>query len=409
MRVLHLAPPSSAPRTITAHTFIDEEILALGSAGIECLTVADTSNRNRECNGVRVVAVPSPAPAGSIGRTLAMTLRRARLLPRGRHALRESRAVFHALRIEQAAASAIEQYNVDLIHSHFGWPAGFGGLLAGAATGVPLVASLRGMDLLHRRDLSYGLRLNAAYDSAVRQLVARADRTIYATDFMRRQGIAAGAPVERAIVIRKGVDLVRFQPPIDRQAIRRELALAGPLMLAVGTLRPLKGYPTLFHALARLSDRAWRLVICGDGPDRDALQALAARLGLDDRIQFAGTVDRERISTYFAAADIFVHASHIEAAGNVVLEALASGCAVVTSDCGGPREHVIEGETGFIVAPDDPAGLAERLRQVLTDSTLCQRLGRAARADVERRFTYPRMVADLIDVYRGTLARTRAA
>jgi glycosyltransferase involved in cell wall biosynthesis len=158
-----------------------------------------------------------------------------------------------------------------------------------------------------------------------------------------------------------------------------------------------------------LSDRAWRLVICGDGPDRDALQALAARLGLDDRIQFAGTVDRERISTYFAAADIFVHASHIEAAGNVVLEALASGCAVVTSDCGGPREHVIEGETGFIVAPDDPAGLAERLRQVLTDSTLCQRLGRAARADVERRFTYPRMVADLIDVYRGTLARTRAA
>jgi glycosyltransferase involved in cell wall biosynthesis len=409
VRVLHLAPPSPVPPAITAHTFIDEEIAALQEAGVECLTISDTTGADRVCNGVRILAVPSPAPSASIRRTLAMTLRQTPSLPFSRHTLGDARIVFHALRIERAAADAIREHDIDVVHSHFGWPEGFGGQLAAAETDAPLVTSLRGMDLLHRRDLSYGLRLNPTYDAAIRRLAARAGCTIYATEFMRRQGIAAGAPPERTLVLRKGVDLGRFRPPDDRAATRRQLGHAGPMILAVGTLRPLKGYPVLFEALAKIREHPWSVVICGEGPERQTLEELAATLHLADRVTFAGRVDRDRIAAHFAAADIFVHASHIEAAGNVVLEALASACAVVVSDCGGPREHVVDGRTGFIVPANDPGALAARLRELLTDPPLRALLGAAARADVERRFPYRRMVAGLIDVYRGISAGRRVA
>jgi hypothetical protein len=154
MRVLQLAPPSAS--AITAHTFIDEEIRALGDAGVTCFTISDAESTPRRHEGVQILPVASPPDAMSIRRTLELIARHAALLPLSMASLSNARAVFHALRIESTAASAIVDHGIDLVHSHFGWPHGFGGLLAAAETRVPLVASLRGMDLLQRPDLSYG-------------------------------------------------------------------------------------------------------------------------------------------------------------------------------------------------------------------------------------------------------------
>jgi glycosyltransferase involved in cell wall biosynthesis len=402
MRVLQLAPPARMQGGITAHTFIDEEIRALRDAGVECLSVSDALAAPDNRAGVDVVPVDRPT-VSSVAGTLAFAARHLGALPVP--AMSSVRELFHALRIEQTAASAVRSHGVDVIHSHFGWPAGFGGLLAAADTGVPLVASLRGMDLVVRPDLQYGLRQDRLYDRAVRQLVKRADRTVYASEFMRAAGIGAGAPAERTFVVRKGVDLNRFRPAANREAAQQALGWRGPIILAIGTLRPLKGYSVLLRALAPLANQRWTLVICGEGPLRATLERETVELGLGDRVVFAGTVPRDRVPEYFAAADIFAHPSLSEAAGNVILEALASGCALVATDSGGPAEHIVHGETGIVVPAADAPSFAEALRQVLDNPSLRERLGRAARADADRRFDYARMIRDLIEVYAGTFDR----
>lgn len=405
MKVLHLAPPHRTPNTITAHTFIDEELHALADAGITCVTVSDNATERQVIDRITIVPLPRPS-IGSVLGTAGMAIRRRAMLPGVSPS--QARSIFHALRIEHTAATVIREQQVDLVHSHFGWPDGFGGLLAATATGVPLVASLRGMDLLHRRDIDYGLRQQDLYDRTMQRLLARADRTIYATDFMRAAGLRAGAPAERAVVVRKGVNLERFHPPSDRAEAQRALRLSGPVILAIGTLRPVKGYGFLFDALERLRDLNWTLVICGDGPDRQRLQQHAAeRFG--NRVRFAGIVGRDRIAAYFAAADIFAHAAVVEAAGNVILEALASACAVVAANGGGPAEHVVDGETGFIVPPENASELSMRLRQLLDQPGLRRRLGEAGRREAERMYDYSRMIEDLVSVYRSACAGSRRA
>src|SRR6185436_4943245 len=103
-----------------------------------------------------------------------------------------------------------------------------------------------------------------------------------------------------------------------------------------------KGFDVIIDAVSRLQAPV-TLVICGEGEERTALERQAEAHGVAGRVRFAGNVPRADIPRFFAAADIFVHAAELEAAGNVVLEALASGCGVVVTDSGGPSEYVEDG------------------------------------------------------------------
>jgi len=403
VKVLQLAPSAPNADALTAHSFIDEEILALRDAGVECHVLSDSATGSEIRHGVQVHSLADEGPASKMRQIAALANRAARRLPWG--AVRNAREFVHALRIEAAAADLVRREHIDIVHSHFGWPGGFGGTVAAAAVDdVPVIASLRGMDLLVRDDIGYGLRRDKGYRAALAGLLTRATRTVYATEFMQREGIAAGAAQERTVVVRKGVDLQRFCPAADRAAAARELGFEPPMILAVGGLGPRKGYGDLLDALGRLRAFDWTLALCGEGPDRGALEARARSLGIDPRIRFCGWIPRHRIATYFAAADIFVHPALVEAAGNVILEAQAAGCAVVATDCGGPAEYVIEGETGKTVPPEDPAALADALRALLEDDADRARMASCARRSVETNHSYPRMIRDLTAVYSATLA-----
>lgn len=391
MRVLHLAPPATGPDRVTAHSFIDEEIVALRAAGVDCVTL------------------PPMAPATMRDRASALSFAARHGVSLGAAGPAGVRAMLHALRVEQTAARMIAARRIDLVHSHFGWPGGFGGAIASAATGVPLVASLRGMDLLTAPEIGYGLRRDRAYAVALVELMRRATRTLYATEYMRARGIAAGAPVERTTVIRKGVDLIRFRPPIDRAAARAHLDVTTPLLLAVGSLSPRKNLRLVLDALAALVDLPWTFLVVGDGAERLALQAHAAALGIAARVRFVGTIERSEIGRYFAAADVFVHAAVMEAAGNVILEALAGGCPIVCTDAGGPTEYVRDGQTGFVVPPGDAAAMACRVRELLESPTLCELMARSARRSAELEFDYGRMIQDVIQLYRSRAARRRSS
>lgn len=155
----------------------------------------------------------------------------------------------------------------------------------------------------------------------------------------------------------------------------------GPLRIVfLGRLGAKKGTPELVRALAALSDApAWCAVLAGDGAVEETRQAIAD-LGLSDRIDLPGWLGPEAVSALLAGADILVLPSHEENLPMVVIEAMASGTAVVATPVGAVEEIVRNGETGLIVPVGDEAALAGALGRLLADDALRERLAGSARA-----------------------------
>jgi glycosyltransferase involved in cell wall biosynthesis len=152
--------------------------------------------------------------------------------------------------------------------------------------------------------------------------------------------------------------------------IPETLAPGEKLIVAVGRLVEQKGYPVLLRAFAQVRKTAnARLWILGEGPLRVALKKQARELQLSEAVRFLGF--RSNPYAYMARADVFVLSSHWEGFGNVIVEAMASGTAVVAADCPyGPREVVEDGISGRLVPPGDAEALAANLSEVLHDSGL---------------------------------------
>lgn len=164
----------------------------------------------------------------------------------------------------------------------------------------------------------------------------------------------------------------------------REMPLAAtsqrePLVLSVGRLSREKGFDVLLRAFAeaRKSYPDWQLAIVGDGPLRDVLRSLAEDLGLGSAVQWVGLTGE--VEKWYARASVAAQASRFEGFPNVILEAMATGLAVVSTDCrSGPRELISHGENGLLVPVDDAPALAQALRTLLADAPLRERLGSAA-------------------------------
>jgi L-malate glycosyltransferase len=190
----------------------------------------------------------------------------------------------------------------------------------------------------------------------------------------------------RIVVIGNGVDCARFRPR-DPAAARRALGvpLEALVIGAIGRLSPKKGFHDLIAATAQLGvgARPLELVLVGEGPERDRLEALARSVGLGERARFVG--HRGDVEDLYPAFDVFVLPSYEEGSPNALLEAMASGCAVVATGVGGTPE-ILEPGLGRLIAPGDPAGLAAALEELLRDPTLRRRLGERARVRVEERY-----------------------
>ncbi len=210
--------------------------------------------------------------------------------------------------------------------------------------------------------------------------VSEAQRQVYCR--------AAGLPSGRAEVLRTGIDTRRFLPdPAARARVRLTLGIpeSALVYVAVAVLRPAKRVNLLLDALTRVRSRAGasraRLLVVGAGPERDALEAQAARLGLAETVCFLGL--RADVPELLAAADIYVHPSQAEALPTGVLEAMAVGLPVVAADVGGVSEIVLDGETGWLVPPGDVEALAEAMLSLL-DTTRRAALGESGRRWVQQ-------------------------
>ncbi len=192
----------------------------------------------------------------------------------------------------------------------------------------------------------------------------------------------AGTDAAKVLLAPHGVNIERFAPtPTPRERDDANLRV-----LAVGRLVPKKGYPVLFEAIGQLvaQGRNVTCTVVGAGPERDELERLASRLGIAQHLRLLGALATTAVVALYHEADVFVQASVVMANGdrdgipNSLLEAMASGVAVVASDVAGIPE-VITTASGLLVAPGDPAALAEALGRLHDEPELRARLGAAAR------------------------------
>jgi glycosyltransferase involved in cell wall biosynthesis len=177
-----------------------------------------------------------------------------------------------------------------------------------------------------------------------------------------------------------------------------------PRIVAAGTLNAIKSYDVLLVALGRLAAEGlpFECLLAGSGPEQPALQALAVRCGVADRVKFLGEVDD--VPALLSSAHVLAHPSRSEGLSNTVLEAMGEGVPVVACPVGATAEIIEDGTSGILVPAGSAEELAAVLRRLLTDAELRGRLGKAARESVER-FCDENVVLDQYEeVLRGLLA-----
>ncbi|HNH62598.1 MAG TPA: glycosyltransferase family 4 protein, partial [Thauera aminoaromatica] len=152
---------------------------------------------------------------------------------------------------------------------------------------------------------------------------------------------------------------------------------------------------------------AARLSIAGSGPEAAALAALAQELGIAERVRFTGRLDREQMAALYRDADLMLNPSRVDNMPNAILEALASGLPVVTTDVGGIPFIVTQGHTAMLVPPDDPQAMADAAHKVLADTGLRAALVAAGCAEVQR-YRWSSVRAQLLSAYADAIAAKRA-
>ncbi len=184
-------------------------------------------------------------------------------------------------------------------------------------------------------------------------------------------------------------------------------------VLFVGRLVERKGVTHLIEAVRRLpAELHARLVVIGDGPERQELGTRVRDLGLEDRVQILGRVSDEELRATYARSDVLVLPSIVDARGDteglgvVLLEAMSYSVPVVASDIGGITDIVENEKSGLLVPPGDPARLAQALERLGRDPALASRLGSAGAERVRSAFGWPEIMEKWAAIYRGP-ARTR--
>ncbi|GBE42591.1 N-acetylgalactosamine-N, N'-diacetylbacillosaminyl-diphospho-undecaprenol4-alpha-N-acetylgalactosaminyltransferase [bacterium BMS3Bbin10] len=253
-----------------------------------------------------------------------------------------------------------------------------------------------------QRDLSRGYRWlgGIAY--------RRADLVVALSEGVRRELIEDMELMpERVTTIPNPVNVAAIGTRIAEA--RREpspwpAGVRGPKILGIGRLVPQKAFDVLIDAAALHVPQA-RIVLLGDGPERAALTQRAARRGIADRLSMPGFV--EDISPYLAHADLFVLSSRWEGFGHVIVEAMAAGLPVVSTDCPyGPADILTHEKSGLLVANEDADALGQAIRRVLDNQTFRRKLaveGRKAAARFESEIVARRYAAAL----HGAIERRR--
>lgn len=292
----------------------------------------------------------------------------------------------------------------DLVHAHYLSHFGLvGGLLARTSGFHPLVLTAWGSDVMSQSEGSRGRLVS----SALRQ----ADCVTCDSPHMVPRLVSLGASSDAVHIINFGVDTERFRPQTPQRDIKGELDLRyAAVVISLRSLRPVYDVATLIRAAPAVLRAVPQAVflVAGRGEEEANLRSLATSLGVAGHVRFLGMVANEALPDYLNSADVYVSTSLSDAGiAASTAEAMACGLPAVVTDFGDNGSWVKDGETGYLFPCGDSDRLAERLIQLLGDSSLRERLGANGRREIVQRNSYQGEMKKMESIYFDLIERCR--
>ena len=391
---------------VISQTFCDAEMLALERLGVD-LEIGSiypplTSLRHEYISQLR-----SPihyAPPQTILRILEKNAKTTRKWPR-ELVERHERKYGPGVKAEQRARNALyfakffASKGVDHCHVHFANRAAHTAIFLKKISGIPFSVTAHGQDFM--KDLGSDDLLREICNAA--EFIAA--ETDYSRDLLRQR---CPDSVEKIHRVYNGIDLKRFPVPVS---VTNNPV---PRIISIGRLVTFKGFSHLIDACAELSRRGLNFVceIVGDGPLRDDLQGKIDILNLSSRVKLSGSLSQKAVLEKLRAADIFALASTTDNQGasdvfpTVIIEAMAAARPVVSTRLAGIPEAVVHAETGLLVLPGDTNALADAIAQLMQDTELRERYGRAGGARIEQHFRIEDTVRPLLKLFERTFVNS---
>ncbi|RJS80711.1 glycosyltransferase family 4 protein [Methanophagales archaeon] len=283
--------------------------------------------------------------------------------------------------------------DLSVIHGQMVSPCGLLAMIAGKYLQKPSITYVRGSDVYKATKL---------FKITIGEFVLRnSDVVIALTGDMKRE--IQKIYGREVFVIPNGIDLEKFNN-LSKENVRKKLKIANEeeIIVFVGTLRSVKGIKYLIEAMKIIIQKNidTRLMLVGDGEDRESLEKHVKELDLEKYVSFVGKVPNEKVPEYMVASDVFVLPSVSEGFPVTILEAMASGLPIVATKVGGLPEIIKDGENGFLVEPKNPKGIAQRVMLILEDDNLSGRISRNNRECVKK-YSWGSVIERLEEVYKS--------
>jgi len=322
--------------------------------------------------------------------------------------------------LEKRLLEIIPKIKPDVLHAHSPCLNAIAALRAGRKFGIPVVYEVRAFwedaAVDHGTSTENGLRYKLTRGLETYAL-KRADAVTTICEGLRGDIVARGIPASKVTVIPNAVDIDKFavggQADMD---LKRKLGLEQNRLIGfIGSFYAYEGLDVLLRAVPALSQRHpdLRVLLVGGGPQDANLRQQAKDLGIADKVVFTGRVPHDQVQRYYDLLDVLVYPRLSMRLTDLVtplkpLEAMAQGRILAASSVGGHRELIVDGKTGVLFAPDDPASLAAKVGDLLDAQMLWPALRSAGRAYVETERNWPVSVSRYKNIY-GQVTGLKAA
>jgi len=320
-------------------------------------------------------------------------------------------------RLEKRLAEVARAVRPDIIHAHSPVLNAFPAIRVGRQLGIPVAYEIRAfwedaaVDHGTTREGSLRYRISRRLET---RAIRMADHVFTICEGLRSDIAARGIPSEKITVIPNAVDVDSFAPDgAPDEMLKAQLGLSGCTVVGfIGSFYAYEGLDLLLDAfpliLFQLPDV--RILLVGGGPQEEALKAQAQRLGIADKVVFAGRVPHVEVQRYYDLVDVLAYPRHSMRLTELVtplkpLEAMAQGRLLVASDVGGHRELIRDGETGMLFHAGSATSLAATIMKLMAKSEYWPEIRASGRQFVEQERTWQRSVANYCDPYARMLKR----
>ncbi len=284
----------------------------------------------------------------------------------------------------------VKTEKIDLIHAHWIIPSGFVCSIVKQIIRKPLIVSVHGSDI--------ALIKNPLFKSIGKLILRSADIYTVNSTATKSSVLDVSKSNKDLMIIPMGVDLDLFKPSLKRTNNSEKSSV----ILTVGRLDKNKGINYLINAMTRVISKfsETKLIIVGDGPERDNLANQIKKLHLEENIKLVGAIKKKDLPEFYNKADLFVLPSLNEGLGIVLLEAMACGTPVIGSNVGGVSDIIINGENGFFIKPGDSKDIAEKIILCLSDKTIIKMCSIKGLNTVNEKFAWYSIAEKFSNVYR---------